>query len=411
MRILIFTQWFPPEPQKLLFELAETLKELGHDVTVLTGLPNYPTGKLYPGYRYRLWQQEMMDGIRVIRVPLYPDHSRNGLLRALNFVSFSFAAMLLGPFLIPRVDVIHVIHPPITMGLAAWVISRIRGVPFTYEIQDMWPETLAATGMIRRKWVLGLVGIFAQWVYRRSARIRVISPGFRENLILKGVPANKIEAISNWVDPSFYFPAPRTQQLRENLGFVNKFVFTYAGTIGPAQQIDTLLEAARLIDDIPDVLIAIFGEGIEREILTAKAAKHGLNNVRFYGLIPAAEMSAVYALSDVVLMHLKDDPLFRITIPHKTFVYMAVAKPVLAAVEGDVADVITAAGAGITCPSSNPILLAEAIRRFRATSPEILAEMGRRGRLAAETIFDRKALVGEVSLFLQEACNNGINQR
>ena len=410
MRILIFTQWFPPEPQKLLFELAVTLKELGHDVTVLTGLPNYPTGKLYPGYRYRLWQKEIMGGILIIRVPLFPDHSRNGVLRALNFISFSLAGALLGPFLIPRVDVIHVIHPPITMGLAAWIISRIRRVPFTYEIQDMWPETLAATGMVRQPWVLRLVGSFAKWVYSRSAGIRVISPGFRENLLSKKVPADKIHTISNWVDPNFYAPAPRDEQIKEKLGFANKFVVTYAGTIGPAQQIDTLVEAAALLDDLPDVLIAIFGEGLERELLTAKAAQRGLGNVCFHGLRPATEMPAIYALTDVVLIHLKDDPLFRITIPHKTFVYMSVAKPVLAAVEGDVADVITSAGAGITCPPSQPRLLADAIRRLRATPPETLAEMGRRGRVAAETTFERKTLVTQVSSLLQQVAADRLNR-
>ena len=405
MRILLLTQWFPPEPQKLLFELAVTLKELGHEVTVLTGLPNYPTGKIYPGYRYRLWQKEEMGGLTVIRVPLFPDHSRNGILRAANLISFSLAAAILGPFLIPRVDVIHVIHPPITMGLAAWTISRIRGVPFTYEIQDMWPETLVATGMVRQRWILKFVGWFAQWVYSCAAGIRVISPGFRENLLAKKVSPNKIHTISNWVDPNFYAPVPQNSQLRERLGFADQFVVMYAGTIGPAQEIDTIVEAAALLDDLPDVLFAIFGEGIEREQLTAKVAARGLKNVRFFGLWPADEMPGVYALTDVLLIHLKDDPLFRITIPHKTFVYMAVAKPVLAAVEGDVADVITAAGAGITCPPSQPRLLAAAVRRLRATPPETLAQMGRNGRTAAETIFERKTLVAQVASILQSVAN------
>ncbi len=403
MRILLLTQWFPPEPQKLLFELAVTLKELGHDVTVLTGLPNWPTGRIYPGYKYRLWQKEEMGGVTVIRVPLYPDHSRNGVLRALNFFSFSFAAALLGPFLAPRVDVIHVVHPPITMGVAAWVISRLRGVPFTYEIQDMWPETLVATGMVRKAWALRLVGWLAQWVYRRADGIRVISPGFRDNLIAKGVPAGKIHTISNWVDPEFYMPVPPNEMRRQELGFSNKFVVVYAGTIGPAQEIDTLVEAAALLEDLPDVILAIFGDGMEREILTEKIAARGLKNVRFYGHRPATDMPGIYALTDVLLIHLKDDPLFRITIPHKTFVYMAVAKPVLAAVEGDVADVITKAGAGITCHPSQPRLLADAIRQLRAMPPEKLVQMGQQGRKAAETTYERKTLVSQVALLLHSA--------
>lgn len=403
MRILLLTQWFLPEPQKLLFELAVTLKELGHEVTVLTGLPNWPTGRIYPGYKYRLWQKEEMGGVTVIRVPLYPDHSRNGMLRALNFFSFSVAAAVLGPFLVPRVDVIHVVHPPITIGVAAWVISRLRGVPFTYEIQDMWPETLAATGMVRKTWALRLVGWLAQWVYRRSDGIRVISPGFRENLIAKGVPAEKIHTVSNWVDPEFYIPVLPDESLRQELGFLDKFVVSYAGTIGPAQEIDTLVEAAALLEDLPDVMFAVFGDGMERKSLTEKVAARGLENVRFYGHRPATDMPGIYALTDVLLIHLKDDPLFRITIPHKTFVYMAVAKPVLAAVEGDVADVITNAGAGITCPPSQPRLLADAVRRLRAMSSEARAQMGQQGRKAAETTYERRTLVSQIALLLQSA--------
>jgi len=403
MRILLLTQWFPPEPQKLLFELALTLKELGHKVTVLTGLPNWPTGKIYPGYKCRLWQKEVMGGITVIRVPLYPDHSRNGVLRVLNFFSFSFFAAVLGPFLAPRVDVIHVVHPPITMGIAAWVISRLRGVPFTYEIQDMWPETLASTGMVKKTWVLRVVGWLAQWVYRRSAAIRVISPGFRTNLISKGVPAKKICTISNWVDPNFYFPVPPNETLRQELGFSNKFVVVYAGTIGPAQEIDTLVEAAALLEDFPDVMVAIFGNGMEREFLKKKAAARGLKNLRFFGHRPATDMPDIYALADVLVIHLKDDPLFRITIPHKTFVYMAVAKPILAAVEGDVADVITTAGAGITCHPSQPRLLADAIRRLRAMPTGTLVKMGRQGRKAVEKLYERKALVSKIAMLLYSA--------
>jgi colanic acid biosynthesis glycosyl transferase WcaI len=410
MRILLLTQWFPPEPQKLLFELALTLRELGHDVTVLTGLPNWPTGKIYPGYRYRLWQKEEMGGLTVIRVPLYPNHGRNGVLRAINFLSFTISVCILGPFLSPRVDVIHVVHPPITIGLAAWVVSRLRGVPFTFEIQDMWPETLSATGMVTKAWALKIVGRLANWVYSRSDGIRVISPGFRENLIRKGVPAEKIHVISNWVDPDFYVPTIADESLRKELGFSGKFVVVYAGTIGPAQDLDTLVEAAALLRDSSEVIFAVFGDGIERERLIEKTVRFGLINVRFFGQWPASEMPRVYALADLLLIHLKNDPLFSITIPHKTFVYMAVAKPILAAVAGDVADVIRVADAGIICPPSQPRLLADSVLRMRATSPERRAQMGLRGRMAAETTYERRALVAQVVSLLENAVNTTISK-
>ena len=401
MRILLLTQWFPPEPQKLLLELATSLRDHGHEVTVLTGLPNYPTGAIYPGYRVRVRQEEVIEGIRVIRVPLFPDHSRNPLLRAANFISFAVAAAVLGPWVAPRCDVIHVIHPPLTIGLAAWTVSRLRRVPFTYEIQDMWPETLAATGMIRQPLVLKLVGFFALWVYRSASAIRVISPGFRRNLLAKGVPAGKVRFISNWVDTDFYRPVSPDADLRRRLGFENRFVVVYAGTIGPAQGLDCVIDAAAQLQDLPDVLFALFGEGIDRELLARRAAERGLTNVRFYGFQAPDQMPGIYALVDVLLIHLNKDPLFAITIPHKTFVYLASAKPILAAVQGDVADVVTESRAGISCPPADPMALAAAVRRLRGLSEPERAQMGANGRRAAEEQFGRRALTGRIAELLE----------
>jgi glycosyltransferase involved in cell wall biosynthesis len=307
----------------------------------------------------------------------------------------------LGPALSPRVDIIHVIHPPLTIGFAAWTISRWHRVPFTYEIQDMWPETLVATGMVRQAWILKLIGWFALWVYSRATCIRVISPGFRRNLLSKGVSPSKVHVISNWVDTDFYRPVPSDRRVMERLGFTCKFVVLYAGTIGPAQGLDCIVEAAGQLCDLPDVFFAVFGEGIDRELLATKASARGLNNIRFYGFWPPDQMPGIYALADVLLIHLRDNPLFQITIPHKTFVYMAVGKPVLAAVSGDVADVITTAKAGITCAPDRPEALAESVRKLRAMSHEELTQMGLNGRSAAETSFGRKQLVASVASMLQ----------
>jgi glycosyltransferase involved in cell wall biosynthesis len=342
-----------------------------------------------------------MGGVTVIRVPLYPDHSRNPFRRAANFLSFAVAVALLGPFVVPPVDVVHVIHPPITMGLAAWTISRLRGVPFTYEIQDMWPETLAATGMVRQRGLLKIVGWFALWVYRRAACIRVISPGFRRNLITKGVPAGKIRFISNWVDTDFYRPMPVNAETRQRLGFEHRFVVVYAGTIGPAQGLDSVLKAAALLQDLPDVLFAMFGEGIERELLAKLAAERGLTNVRFYGFQPPEQMPKIYALADVLLIHLNEDPLFAITIPHKTFVYMASAKPILSAVHGDVADVVSQARAGISCSPADPSAIAGAVRHLRGLSGPERTAVGANGRRAAEELYGRRALIARIAEMLE----------
>jgi colanic acid biosynthesis glycosyl transferase WcaI len=401
LRILVFTQWYSPEPQKVVSDIPETLLEMGYDVTVLTGLPNYPSGKLYPGYRVRLLQSEVINGVKVIRVPLYADHSTSAMRRVLNFVSFMLAATLLGPWVAPRFDVMHVVHPPITVGLPAWVITRLRRKPFTMEIQDMWPETLAVTGMVNNQWALRLVGMFAQWVYGAADAIRVISPGFKNNLIEKGVPAHKVHVISNWVDTDFYRPvAPDPEQARQ-LGLAGRFNIMYAGTIGLAQNIGVVLDAAERLRDLPQVQFVLVGDGLELETLRAAAAERSLSNVLFLGRYPADAMPALYALADVLMIHLRDSPLYRITIPHKTFTYLASRKPILAAMQGDVANVVQSLGAGLCCPPSDPVALADAVRALYAMPQDERDAMGRNGERAAREQFGKHQLVGQIATMLE----------
>ncbi|MCE5199482.1 glycosyltransferase family 4 protein, partial [bacterium] len=205
MRILMLSQYYPPEPMRLLSDMAQSLQSLGHEVTVLTGFPNWPTGEVYPGYRTSLRKKEMMDGVPVVRIPLYPDHSKSARKRAMNFVSFPISACTFGPLFVKRPDIIHAIQPPTTC-FAAWYLSKLWNVPFTYEVQDMWPETLSATGMVGSQRVLETVGRFCKWAYNKAAAVRVISPGFRENLLGKGVRSDKIHVIQNWVDTDLYKP-------------------------------------------------------------------------------------------------------------------------------------------------------------------------------------------------------------
>lgn len=400
MRILLLSQWYPPEPQKIVSDLAETLRDHGHEVTVLTGLPNYPSGKIFPGYRFAWKQVEEIGGIQILRVPLFPDHSRSPLKRALNYISFALACAFIGPWIVPRVDVVYVIHPPVTVGLPAWILSKRLRVPFVYEIQDMWPETLSATGMVSNQRALGLVGWFAKWIYRRAAAIRVISPGFRENLIAKGVTPEKIHVVSNWVDADCYRPEQPDPVLAQETRLAGKFNVMFAGGMGLAQGLEYVLDAAALLKERRDVQFVFVGDGAALESLQAKAKKQQLDNVLFLGRQPAETMSKFYALADVLLLHLRDDPLFRITIPHKTFAYMAVGKPVLAAVEGDAAEVVSRAGAGCACQPCSAWSIADAVASLAAMSIEQRAELGRNGRRAAVEQYDRWRSVGKISHLL-----------
>lgn len=404
MRILILKQIYPPEPGKLGPELAQTLQEMGNDVTVLTGFPNYPTGKLYPGYRLRPWMKETLEGIPVVRVPLFPDHSRSGVRRALNYLTFALSATLLPPFLMRRPDVIFVYHPPLTIGLPAWVLSRWWRAPFLYSIADMWPETLEATGMVTNASVLNGVGKFAKWIYGRAAAIRVISPGFREDLINKGVPPEKITVIPNWVDTALYAPEPPDSVWAEDIGLAGKFNVMFAGNIGEAQGLEAVLAAAQMLSDVPELQFVLVGDGVALPRLREQA--RNIPNVRFLGRYPAESMSKLYALADVLLVHLKDEPLFRITIPHKIMTYMATGKPILAAVSGDAANAVTEVDAGIACPPENPELLAHTVRTFMAMSATERRSMGECALVAAHERYNCKSLVGQIEALMRSLISN-----
>jgi colanic acid biosynthesis glycosyl transferase WcaI len=375
--------------------MAETFQSMGHHVTVLTGFPNWPSGNIYPGYHLSIKKKEIIEGVPIVRVPLYPDHSDSAKKRIANYTSFVASASMLGPLFIERPDIIHSIQPPTTC-LAAWWLSNFWNVPFTHEIQDIWPETLAATEMIRNQHILALVNHYCNFVYKKASALRVISPGFRQNLLKKGVPTGKIHVIQNWVDSQFYRPIAPDKEFADRFGTVGKFNIVYAGAIGLAQGLRTVIDAAERLVDIPNLQFLFFGEGIELSRLISEVHRKSINNVKFLGRYPMEVMNRVYSIADVLLIHLRNDPLFQITIPHKTMTYLASGKPILAAVEGDVADIIRETKAGITCQSGNPNDLANAIRILYTMPLEKRRKLGENGRGAACQRFERTALIGQL---------------
>lgn len=374
-RVLLLTQWFDPEPTFKGLVFARELVRQGFDVEVVTGFPNYPGGKVYSGYKIKLIQRECIDGVQITRLPLYPNHDQSAIKRVLNYASFAASALVYGLFMAKPGEVMYAYHPPLTVGIAASLIRWVRGIPLVYDIQDMWPDTLKATGMLNNPLALALVGRVCDWVYKRVDQIVVLSPGFKRLLLQRGVPENKVKVIYNWADES---------ALMSPVGAVpaafpgaDQFRVLFAGNMGKAQALDAVLDAAAILQARGSrTSLVMLGGGVEVSRLKNRALERKLGNVVFLPPVPMCEVGTVLAEADVLLVHLRKDPLFEITIPSKTQAYMAVGKPLLMAVNGDAADLVRQAKCGLTAESENPQALADAVDALAAMPSDELKTMG-----------------------------------
>ncbi len=387
------SQLYPPEPATMRHQMAKDLLARKHDVRAITAFPNYPFGRIYAGYRQSLWARDTVDGADIVRVPIYPNHGHSAIGRACCYLSFALSASILGPFFGGKPDVIWAYQPPLTVGIPALWISLLRRVPLVYEVQDLWPETLASTGMMRSNLGFRMLSAFAMLVYRRSSAIVVPSPGMKKNIVAKGVPDCKVHVIPNWADEEIYKPVPPDPQLAAEHGLSGKFNVVFAGNLGAAQGLETILGAAEQLSDHPDIQFVLIGDGSEKTRVMTQVVERGLTNVVLVGQQPAARMPAFFALADVLLVHLRRDPLFEIMVPAKTQSYLACGKPILMGVAGDAAALIDETGAGLTCQQEDPQDMAASIARFRDMPAEERLRMGTRGRRAFEEQFCRSILV------------------
>jgi len=379
VRVLLLTQWFDPEPTFKGLVFARELVRQGFEVEVLTGFPNYPGGKVYHGYNIKLLQREVLDGVQVTRVALYPNHGQSAIKRVFNYLSFAASSLVYGLFMAKRADVIYAYHPPLTVGITASLIRLFRRIPVVYDIQDMWPDTLRATGMINNQRALNVVEAVCQWVYRRVDHIVVLSPGFKRLLTQRGVSAAKVEVIYNWADEASL--AAPLGHLPLDFPDADQFRIVFAGNMGKAQALDAVLDAAALLQARASrVCFVLLGGGVEVTRLKVRATELELNNVVFLPPVPMAEVGTLLQAADALLVHLRKDPLFEITIPSKTQAYMAVGKPLLMAVDGDSADLVIQSGGGVVAESENAEALAAAAQGLATLAPEQLNLMGQNAK-------------------------------
>jgi glycosyltransferase involved in cell wall biosynthesis len=401
VRILIVSQYFWPEAFRIN-DLAASWKQQGHEVSVLTGFPNYPGGKLFPGYSLRLFQREWHDGVSIIRVPLFPDTSYSLVKRTWNYLSFILSASLLGPWLIGRIDRIVVYQPgPITVGIPAIVLKYFKRAPIFFWVQDVWPDTLEATGLVRRRGILQVVRWLVTFVYRHCDVILVQSQGFIRRVTALGVRPEKIVYMPNWAE-DLYRPVERDDELARKEDMTGGFQVVFAGNIGKSQDFDTLLGAAKLLRSHPEIRLVILGDGAMAAHYVGQARADGLENVIFKGRKPVESMPAYFALADVLLVTLKREPIFSLTIPSKLQSYLACGRPIVAAIDGDAAAIVRESGAGVVCVPGDPNALVEAILSVYRLPPAQRDALGRAGSAYYDAHFNRANIVDRFEAILTD---------
>lgn len=376
MRILFLTQWFQPEPFFKGLPLVKAIEKKGHHVEVLTGFPNYPGGKIYDGYKIRFYRKERMDGIVVHRIPLYPSHNSSSLCRIINYLSFAIAAFCIGPWLIKKPDVIYV-YNLVSLMPSAWFIRVLFRTKILLDVQDLWPESVKTSGMLKSPIFLKIIKNISNWAYQTSDFLIVQSEGFKLALAQRGVKKNKIKVIMNWANENQKIVLQKNYARNSEI----KTIVLFAGTLGLVQKLDVILETAHLCQkEKSNIVFKIVGNGPDKQRLMAKARDLQLKNVKFFAFRDPEKMSPIYNQADLMLVHLKKDRIFEITIPSKTQAYLFAGKPILMALKGDAKKLILKAKAGLCCPPENAKLMMKSIQKFQSMSQSKRHNMGFEGR-------------------------------
>lgn len=394
MRFLILTQYYPPEvgaPQVRLSAFARALMKRGHEVEVVTALPNYPEGRIFDGYRRRAVTTEEIDGVRVRRVWLHAA-TGSGIGRVLSYLTFS-AMSLPGLASMPRPDVVFVESPPPTLAVTGWLMAKRWRVPMILNVSDLWPDSALQLGLLREGATARAMRRLEAWAYRHADFITAVTEGIRKILVSeKGVPAEKILFLPNGVDTELFAPQPYDEPLAQELQVSGRAVILSAGTVGYGAGLDVVLDAGMRVSDQP-VTFVIAGAGSEHDRLRGAATSRQLTNVQFIGPCSPPDVARLYSIATAGLTTLLDSPLFEGTRPARTLAAMACAKPVLYSGYGEGASLVEQSGAGVVIPPEDGGALANAVCSLIA-DPAAARAMGRRGRQFVEANLGWEPLVG-----------------
>lgn len=397
MHILFLTDNFPPEvnaPASRTFEHCRNWVRAGHHVTVVTCAPNFPQGKVYPGYRNKLWQTEDMEGIKVVRVWSFITANEGFVRRTLDYLSYMFSAVL-ASFFVRKPDLVIGTSPQFFTACAAYFVSCTKRVPFVFELRDLWPESIRAVGAMENSFFISCLEKVEMFLYRKAAKIISVTESFRQSLITRGIDGDKIAVVFNGVDSSRFFPMSKDPVLLERYGLAGKYVVGYIGTHGMAHALETILETADKIRKCHggDTFRFLFlGNGARKKALQRSAEEKGLENVVFIDSVPKEKVTSYWSLLDVTVIHLKNLPLFETVIPSKLFESMGVGIPVLHGVAGESAKIVADGKVGyLFAPENSDDLLEKLllISRNQGATQQL-----KKNCFALAEKFDRELMAG-----------------
>lgn len=395
MRILMLTQYFPPETgaaQVRLFEVAKAIRDQGHQIEVVTAFPNYPTGVIPPEYQGRFYMRDELDGIPVYRTWIYPVQRGKFWKRLLNYFSFVFSA-LYGVLKAGKADYVFVESPPLFIGFTTLFTKWVKGAKVIFNVSDLWPESAVSLGLVTNKQLVTLAEGLERTMYTSSWKISTQTEGIIESLKSRGIPGEKIVFLPNGVDPDLFTPHESDQELIEKLRLQGKYVILYAGTMGYAHGLEVALQAAELLEKTePDVVFLFVGDGSEKPRLEEMAREKQLENVRWVDFQPITEMHRYYSLSSLNLSTLRRYKLSEGVRPSKVFPGLASAKPLIYVGEGEGARIVEESGGGVVIAPEDPELLAQTICNLKK-DPESCQAMGIKGREFVIKHYSWKAIV------------------
>ncbi|GAA0780830.1 glycosyltransferase family 4 protein [Hathewaya limosa] len=402
MKILFLTQYCPPEvgaPQNRIFEFAKQLKKFGHEVTILTAMPNYPKGEIFEEYRGKKLVKEEIDGIKIVRTSIYATKSKSFTKRLRNYLSFTFSSVLTGCKHIEEQDVVITESPPLFLGWSGYVIAKRKKAKFIFNVSDLWPESAVKLDVLHNKALIKASTWLEEFCYKKAAAVTGQTQGIVDNIVGRGFEKEKVHLITNGVDTEFFKPENRDEEFRKKIGIENKFALCYAGIHGLAQGLEVIVNAAEILKDKKDIQFVFIGDGPEKQKLIDMTKEKGLNNITFLPVQLKPNMPRIIASMDGTIIPLKKLDIFKGALPSKMFEALSSELPIVLAVEGEAEKLINNAKAGIVVEPENSQEIADAVLKLYEDK-KLRKELGANGRKYVKENYSRESITRKLENIL-----------